>query len=81
MVGNSGKIPVGEFWRLMNLPNNIFYGSHFEWGATGIASLENGEFYISQNGYKEERLQFANLKLYRFDPEHPEWFRLKNEEL
>lgn len=56
------------------------FGSHFRWGSTGIASLGNGEFYISQNGViSEEGLHFTNLKLYRFDPAHPEWFCLSRE--
>ena len=56
------------------------YGSHFLWGSTGIAALGNGDFYISQNGViKDGQLHFTNLKLYRFDPEDPQWFRLCNE--
>lgn len=56
------------------------YGSHFPWGSTGMASLGNGEFYFSQNGsIPEENLQFTHLKRYRFDPNHPEWFRLAEE--
>lgn len=53
-------------------------GSYFKWGSTGIASVGNGEFYISQHGViKEEELHFTNLKRYRFDPNDPEWFSLK----
>ena len=56
------------------------YGSHFQWGSTGIASLGNGDFYISHNGsVNEECIYFTNLKLYRFDPEDPEWFKLKED--
>ena len=56
------------------------YGSHFNWGSTGIAALGNGIFYISHNGaIKEAHLQFTHLKLYSFDPNNPEWFRLLNE--
>lgn len=55
-------------------------GSHFRWGSTGIAALGNGEFYISHDGgIREENLHFTDLKLYRFDPGHPDWFRLKTE--
>lgn len=57
------------------------YGSHFKYGSTGIASLGNGEFYISHRGViEEEQLHFTDLKLYRFDPEDPQWFYLKQED-
>ena len=66
----SAKIGVGQ-------KDDRIYGSHFNWGSTGIASMGNGEFYISHNGaIKEEHLQYTNLKLYRFDPTDPEWFCL-----
>lgn len=62
--------------------NGRIYGSHFQWGSTGIASVGNGDFYISQNGLiRESQMFFTHLKLYRFDPKHPEWFQLKNEAL
>ena len=73
MLLTSAKIGEGQ-------RNDRIYGSHFKWGSTGIASLGNGDFYISHHGIiKEEELHFANLKLYHFDPNHPEWFRLRNE--
>jgi len=52
-------------------------GSHFNWGSTGIASLGNGEFYISHPGSKDKKLFFTELKLYHFDPNHPDWFHQK----
>lgn len=66
---------IGEGWK-----DGRICGSHLKWGATGLASLGNGDFYISQHGViKEEQLHFTNLRLYRFDPTHPEWFCLKQE--
>lgn len=73
MLLTSAKIGQGQ-------KGDRIYGSHFPWGSTGIAALGNGDFYISHNGsISEEHLQFTNVKLYCFDPGHPEWFRLKNE--
>ena len=63
----SAKIGEGQ-------KNERIYGSHFNWGSTGIASLGNGDFYISHPGATEDKLQFTELKLYRFDADHPEWF-------
>lgn len=42
------------------------YGWHFKWGATGIHSLGNGYFYISENGTTKEKKQYCNLQLYRW---------------
>lgn len=73
LVLTSAKIGQGQ-------KNDRIYGSHFNWGSTGIAALGNGEFYISHNGYiKEDHLQYTNVKLYRFDPTDPQWFLLKDE--
>ena len=67
LVLTSAKIGEGQ---------NI-YGSHFKWGSTGIASIGNGEFYISHNGMiRDEQLHFTNLKCYRFNPESDQWFCL-----
>ena len=66
---------IGEGWK-----DGKICGSHLKWGATGLASLGNGDFYISQHGViKEEGLHFTDLRLYRFDPTHPQWFCLKQE--
>ena len=57
------------------------YGTHFQWGSTGIAALGDGTFYISHNGgIPEEGLHSADLNRYRFVPEDPDWFRLCREE-
>lgn len=45
------------------------YGWHYTWGATGICSLGNGYFYISQNGVTENKKQYCNLQLYRWTGE------------
>ncbi len=45
------------------------YGWHYKWGATGIHSLGNGYFYISQNGVAENKKQYCNLQLYRWTGE------------
>jgi len=45
------------------------YGWHYQWGATGIHSLGNGYFYISQNGVAENKKQYCNLQLYRWTGE------------
>lgn len=42
------------------------YGWHFKWGATGMHSLGNGYFYISQNGVTKNKKQYCNLQLYRW---------------
>lgn len=42
------------------------YGWHYKWGATGIHSLGNGYFYISQNGVTSNKKQYCNLQLYRW---------------
>lgn len=71
MLLTSAKIGVGQ-------KDDRIYGTHFPWGSTGIASLGDGTFYISHNGYDpEEHNNFTNVKLYRFDPSDPEWFRLE----
>ncbi len=41
-------------------------GWHYQWGATGMHSLGNGYFYISQNGVAENKKQYCNLQLYRW---------------
>ena len=50
-------------------------GSRFPWGSTGIAALGNGDFCVSHPGVEEENLHFTQLRFYRFDPNHPQWFR------
>ena len=45
------------------------YGWSFKWGATGIFSLGNGYFYISQNGVTENKKQYCNLQLYQWTGE------------
>lgn len=42
------------------------YGWRFQWGATGIHSLGNGYFYISQSGATKDKKQYCNLQLYRW---------------
>ncbi len=42
------------------------YGWQFEWGATGMHSLGNGYFYISQNGATTDKKQYCKLQLYRW---------------
>lgn len=62
---------IGKGWN-----GDRIYGSRFRWGSTGIVSLENGDFYLSHHGLiGEEALHYTTLKRYRFDPDHPEWFR------
>lgn len=45
------------------------YGWNFNWGATGIFSLGNGYFYISQNGVTPDKKQSCRLQLYRWTGE------------
>ena len=53
------------------------FGSNFNWGSTGMASLGEGLFYFSHNGaIKEEKSFFSNVKKYRFNPKSPEIFDL-----
>lgn len=42
------------------------YGWDFKWGSTGIHSLGNGYFYISQNGISTDKKQYCKLQLYRW---------------
>lgn len=42
------------------------YGWDFKWGSTGIHSLGNGYFYISQNGISKDKKQYCKLQLYRW---------------
>ncbi len=42
------------------------HGWKFNWGATGLHSLQNGYFYISQNGVTKEKKQYSKLQLYRW---------------
>ena len=73
MLLTSAKIGEGQ-------KDNRIYGSHFNWGSTGIAALGNGDFYISHDGaIYEKNLYHTNLKLYTFDPTNPQWFSLKEE--
>ena len=50
----------------MHVERSNIYGWHYTWGATGICSLGNGYFYISQNGVTENKKQYCNLQLYRW---------------
>lgn len=71
MLLTSAKIGEGQ-------KDNRIYGSHFKWGSTGIASIGNGDFYISHYGaIYEKQLYYTDVVLYRFDPKNPEWFSLK----
>ena len=45
-------------------------GWHFPHGSTGLFSLGDGRYYISAHG-RDERGQFSNLRLYRWDGVHP----------
>jgi hypothetical protein len=45
------------------------YGWHYQRSATGIHSLGNGYFYVSQNGVAENKKQYCNLQLYRWTGE------------
>jgi hypothetical protein len=66
----SAKIGVGQ-------KEDRIYGSHFEWGSTGIAALGDGRFCISQiDPHQEKTMHSTNVKLYRFDPTDSEWFVL-----
>ena len=42
------------------------YGWYFKWGATGIQSLGNGLFYISQQGKAEDGQQYSNIVKYKW---------------
>ncbi len=42
------------------------YGWDYKWGSTGIHSLGNGYFYISQNGISTNKKQYCKLQLYRW---------------
>ncbi len=42
------------------------YGWYFKWGATGIHSLGEGYFYVSQSGVTKDKKQYCNLQLYRW---------------
>ena len=53
----------------MHHEQSSVYGWHNQWGATGISSLGNGYFYISQNGVTENKKQYCNLQLYRWTGE------------
>ena len=67
----SAKIGQGQ-------KNDRIYGSHFPFGSTGVSSVGDGTFYFSQLGRKED-LQCSNVKRYRFDAAHTDWFRLEEE--
>lgn len=41
-------------------------GWSFKWGSTGIQSLGNGYFYISQSGISKDKKQYCKLQLYRW---------------
>ena len=47
-------------------------GWRFKYGSTGIHSLGNGLFYISENSKNADGLQQTTLRLYRWtgDPDH-----------
>jgi len=42
----------------------------FPYGSTGMCSLGDGRFYISEHGHSEDGF-FSHVKLYRWDDEHP----------
>lgn len=57
--------------------NNGIHGSYFAYGSTGIASLGDGRFCISIiDPHVPKEMHCTNVVLHRFDPVHPEWFRL-----
>lgn len=53
-------------------PDTGISGWHFKWGSTGICSLGNGLFYISENG-KDESGFYSGIRLYLWtgDPDSP----------
>ena len=64
----SAKIGQGQ-------KNDRIYGTHFEWGSTGIAALGDGAFYISIiNPHEHKEMHCTDVILYRFHPDHPDWF-------
>lgn len=67
---NNGKGKVLQLAKAgMHDEKSGIYGWHYQWGATGIFSLGNGYFYISQNGMTENKKQYCNLQLYRWTGE------------
>lgn len=61
-----GVLPATEGEMLTLKPG----GWHFPHGSTGLFSLGDGRYYISEHG-RDERGQFSNLRLYRWDGVHP----------
>lgn len=52
------------------------YGWQHKWGATGIHSLGNGYFYISEHGTTKDKIQYSKLKLCRWTGELPDPFEV-----
>lgn len=66
----SAKIGQGQ-------KDDRIYGTHFAYGSTGIASLGDGRFCISIiDPHVPQEMHCTNVVLHRFDPAHPDWFRL-----
>jgi hypothetical protein len=55
-------------------PKSGIYGWEHKWGSTGIHSLNNGYFYISQNGISPDKKQYCRLQLYRWTGQTPDPF-------
>ena len=60
-------IPYQKKGQVINLSEK---GWHFEYGSTGLCSLDNGLYYIS-HPYKNEKGQGSHLHLYRYTEEKP----------
>lgn len=50
------------------------YGSRFGFGQTGMASMGDGVFYFSHDGYKGDGLFYTNIHKYTFDEKNTELF-------
>lgn len=75
LKGFDGKVK-GKVLKLaeqgvLHQPSGV-YGWQHKWGATGIHSLGNGYFYISEQGVSKEKQQYSKLKLSRWTGKTPD---------
>ena len=75
--GEKGKILTPAKAGIHDAESGI-YGWEHPWGTTGIHSLNNGYFYISQNGLSPDKRHYCRLQLYRWTGKTPDPFEEVN---
>lgn len=71
--GEKGLVLTSAKLGVMGKQEGI-YGTNFPYGATGMASMGNGVFYFSHDGYDSDKGYFTTVTKYRYAPNGSEIF-------